>query len=111
MSILSKIVYYGASAVLNRVLSVLPLKSSRVLFISDVRSDISGNFKCVYDSLDDSRWQKVTSLKGDRRLKRTFGQWLAQCYYIATSKYILLDDYTTSTAYIRVRRGQELVQL
>ncbi|MCH4006725.1 MAG: CDP-glycerol glycerophosphotransferase family protein [Eubacterium sp.] len=110
MSILSKIAYYGASAVLNRVFSLFPMKENRVLFISDVRSDISGNFKCVYDSLD-PHWQKVTSLKGDRRLKRTFGQWLAQCWYIATSKYVLLDDYTTSTAYIRVRKGQELVQL
>jgi CDP-ribitol ribitolphosphotransferase len=110
MSILSKIAYYGASAVLNRVFSLFPMKENRVLFISDVRSDISGNFKCIYDSLD-PHWQKVTSLKGDRRLKRTFGQWLAQCWYIATSKYVLLDDYTTSTAYIRVRKGQELVQL
>ncbi|MGI6190891.1 MAG: CDP-glycerol glycerophosphotransferase family protein [Eubacterium sp.] len=110
MSILSKIAYYGASAVLNRVFSLFPMKENRVLFISDVRSDISGNFKCVYDSLD-SHWEKVTSLKGDRRLKRSFGQWLTQCWYIATSKYVLLDDYTTSTAYIRVRKNQELVQL
>ncbi len=110
MSILFKIVYYGASTLMNRVLSILPMKQDRVLFLSDVRSDISGNFKCVWDALDD-HWDKVTSLKGDRRLKRSLGEWFAQCYYLATSRYILLDDYTTSTAYIRVRRGQELVQL
>lgn len=110
MSKFSKITYYAASTLLNRILAVLPLKEDRVLFLSDVREDISGNFKCVYDALGDG-YEKVTSLKGDRRIRRSFGQWLTQCKYLATSKYVLLDDYTTSTALIRVRKGQELVQL
>lgn len=106
----AKIIYYGASILMNRILLLLPLNKNRVLFLSDVRGELSGNFKFIYDSIKD-QYEIKLSLKEDRRIKRSFKEWIMQCVYLATSKYILLDDYTTSTAYIHVRKGQELVQL
>ncbi len=107
---IGKFIYYAASIILNRCLVLLPLKEKRVLFLSDVREDLSGNFKFIYDKIVPDYDIKL-SLKADRRIKRTFIEWIKQCYFLATSQYILLDDYSTATAYIHVRRGQELVQL
>ncbi len=110
MSFFSKAVYYCSSILLNRLFSLLPLRRNQVLFLSDVRSELGDNFSPVYEKLG-REYNKVTSLKADRRLRRSFTQWLKECYYIATSGCIFLDDFTSSTSFIRVRNGQQLVQL
>lgn len=107
---ITKIVYYIASIILNRIFSLFPLKENQVLFLSDVRSEISGNFKFIYNCIV-TEYNVKLSLKADRRIRRPLKDWIKQCYYLATSKYILLDDYSVATAYIRVRKNQELVQL
>ncbi|MEG0918466.1 MAG: CDP-glycerol glycerophosphotransferase family protein [Anaerovoracaceae bacterium] len=107
---ISKVIYYGASLVLNRILLLVPLKKNKVLFLSDVRDDLTGNFQFINNSLPQS-YIKVTSLKADRREKHTFIDWLKQSYHIATSGFILLDDYCEATAFIKVRKNQELIQL
>lgn len=105
-----KVIYYFFSILLNRLLILLPLNEKRVLFLSDVRGDVSGNFEFVYKKIS-SLYDVHFSLKDDRRSRRKFRQWIEQCYLLATSKYIFLDDYSVATAYIHVRKNQELVQL
>ena len=39
------------------------MKDNNVLFISDVRDEMGGNFACVYDALDKRRWNIDTFLK------------------------------------------------
>lgn len=107
---ITKAVYYISSIILNRVFCLFPLREKQVLMLSDVRENISGNFRFVYDRISSSYDIKL-SLKADRRIRRTLKDWVKQCYYLATSKYILLDDYSVATAYIHVRNSQELVQL
>lgn len=108
--VLKKIFYYAASVLLNRIFSLLPLKEKRVLFLSDVRDSLGGNLGCVFKSLPEG-FEAKTSLKADRRAKRSLRDFFKESLYIATSKYIFLEDFTASTAYIRVRKGQELIQL
>lgn len=107
---LGKIIYYGITALLNRIFAALPLKENRVLFISDVRSDMGGNFKFVCDEISDG-YEIKTSFKADRRIRRSLGEYLRQCLYLATSKYVFLEDYAECTAFMHVRKGQELIQL
>ena len=107
---ISKVIYYGASLLLNRIMMLAPLKKNKVLFLSDVRAELTGNFQYISESLPEN-YIKVTSLKADRREKHTFIDWLKQCYHIGTSGYILLDDYCEATTFIKVRNNQELIQL
>lgn len=95
---------------LNRFFCLFPLRKDKVLFLSDVREQLSGNFGFVYEAIE-GKYLIKTSLKGDRRIRRSFCKWLEQCYDLATAKYILLDDYSVATAYIHVRREQKIVQL
>ncbi|MEG0291412.1 MAG: CDP-glycerol glycerophosphotransferase family protein [Anaerovoracaceae bacterium] len=107
---IKKILYYGFQVLINRFLMIIPVKDKQVLFLSDVRNTLTGNFEFIYKGLDDS-YKKVTSLKSDRRERHTFCSWITQCYYLATSKYILLDDYSEATTFIHIRKNQELIQL
>lgn len=107
---IKSIIYYGTSLVLNRFFHILPLKEKSVLFLSDVRKDLSGNFDFVYNSLDNS-YEKKLFLKGDRREQRSIKDFIKLCYSLATFEYILLDDYSEATAFVKPRSNQQIVQL
>lgn len=97
--------------ILNRIfITFLPLKKNRVLFISDNRKELGGNLKYMYDFLPE-KYEKVISIKADRREKSNIKQFINRIKYISTSKYILLEDLVQATSHIKVRKGQELVQL
>lgn len=98
--------------ILVRMLSVvLKLKNNRILFLSDVRNVLDGNLKFVYEMLDDKKCEKVMSLKADRNEKRKFKDKFKLLYYLVTSKYIILDDYSSTISIMKLRKGQEVCQL
>lgn len=90
---------------------IFPLKQNRVLFLSDNREELGGNLKYVYDYLPEEKYEKVVSLKADKRLRRGFKEKVNLMKYLATSRYILLEDLVHATAHMKVRKGQELIQL
>lgn len=97
--------------ILNRMFILsLPLKKNRVLFISDNRKELGGNLKYVYDFLPE-KYEKVVSIKIDRRERSSIKQFINRVKYISTSKYVLLEDLVQATSHIKVRKGQEVVQL
>ena len=98
-------------AILNRIFIVcLPLKENRVLFISDVRENIGGNLEFIYNYLGD-QYEKVVSFKKDTRTKRNIKDKIEMVKYLSTSKYIFLEEIVQATSYLKVRKGQELIQL
>ena len=107
---ISKVIYYGFTVLFNRIFSVLPLKGERVLFLSDVRGSMDGNFRFIYEKLPEG-YDVRTSFKADRSVKRSLKEYMRQCIYLATSKYIFLEDYAECTAFMHVRKSQELIQL
>ena len=97
---------------ISRILCmVLKMKENRILFLSDVRDALDGNLKFIYDMLEDEKCEKVLSLKKDRKAKRKIKEKLKLVYYLATSKYVLLDDYSRMISIMKVRKGQEVCQL
>lgn len=97
--------------VVNRVFAAFcKLKESRVLFASDVRAEIGGNLKAVCDYLPET-YDKAFDFKEDRRKKRTFAAYLRLAYNLAVSKYIILEDFLDYTAFMKVRKDQEICQL
>lgn len=97
--------------ILNRIFIItIPLQENRVLFISDNRKELGGNLKYMYDFLPE-RYEKVVSIKVDRREKLGIKHFIERVKYLSTSKYILLEDLVQATSHIKVRKGQEVVQL
>lgn len=102
------IVFYMAT----RILSIfLKIKDNKVLFLSDVRNVLDGNLKFVYDYISNEKFEKVLSLRSDRKEKRKFKEKIKLVYNVVTSKYIILDDYSGFISIIKVRKGQEVCQL
>ena len=98
--------------ILNRIFILFcPLKKNKVLFVSDVRSDIGdGNLAYMYNYLP-KEYIKVTSFVADRRIKRTIKENIRLIYNLSVCKYIMLDDFCKYTSYLKVRKNQELIQL
>ncbi len=87
------------------------MKDNQVLFLSDVRENLGGNLKVMYDYIDDKKYIKVVALKKDRRDKRSIKEKIRLIKLLSTSKYILLDDFSNSISTMLVRKNQEIVQL
>ncbi|MCL1950505.1 MAG: CDP-glycerol glycerophosphotransferase family protein [Turicibacter sp.] len=89
-----------------------PVVANRVLFLSDSRSDLSGNFEFVHKELLKRGGYEIVSflypsITAKRSLK-THIQWIK---YISTSKFILLDDFYPKIYRYELKGEIELVQL
>lgn len=96
---------------LNFFFMIIPLKKNKVLFLSDQRDVLGGNLKCLYDSVDKEKYNKVLILKANNLTKRSKKDVIKLLYHITTSKYILLDDWNKTICMITRRKKQEIVQL
>lgn len=96
----------------NRIMCMIfKLKNNRILFLSDMREKLGGNLECLYNIIPDDKYVKVISTKADRRDKRSIKEKIKLTYNLSVSKYILLDDLSKSTSFIKIRKGQEFIQL
>lgn len=95
---------------LYSMLKLLPIKENTILFLSESRRDLSGNFKFVYDEIVNRGGYNIkTILKKPKEL--SFKDKIGWIYDIATSKYILLDDFYPMIYDMEIRKEAELVQL
>ncbi len=98
--------------IINRILRIFTkVERNKVLFLSDVREKLGGNLELVYNMLSDDKYQKIVSLKSDRRVKRSLKEGLKLSFDLATSEYIILEDLSRSTIAIKLKKGQQLCQL
>lgn len=94
------------------VCSKLPIKQNRVVFISNRRNDLTGNFEFVYNILKEDKTLDIRFLLDDSEPKRMsyWHVWLYG-YYCATSKVILVDDFISLIYKIPRREGTTMIQL
>ena len=90
---------------------VTSIEKNKVLFISDVRENIEGNFEYIWKYLDEYKYNKVVYLKGDRRNNGGILSFNRMIYDFTTSEVILLEDYFRYTSFVRLKKEQELCQL
>lgn len=95
----------------NRIAAVfLKLKDKKVLFLSESHQSLDGNLKAVWDDLDDS-YEKIARITPDRRQEIGLLDKLRLWKDLTDARYIILDDFYGLTSAMRLRKGQELVQL
>jgi CDP-ribitol ribitolphosphotransferase / teichoic acid ribitol-phosphate polymerase len=98
---------------LYRMFCFLPLDENRILFASDSRSDMSGNFQFVYDEIlrRNLDFDIHFMLKKGVAEKKTYKEIIQLARQIATSKFVILDDFYPMIYSLKIREGAELVQL
>ncbi|XZH79347.1 CDP-glycerol glycerophosphotransferase family protein (plasmid) [Clostridium perfringens] len=89
-----------------------PLNEKKILFLSDSRSELDGNFSFIYDELVRRGGYDIhTMLKPTIESKMSIFEKFKFLYNVATSKYILLDDFYPKIYSFSLRKDVELVQL
>jgi CDP-ribitol ribitolphosphotransferase len=95
------------------VCSLLPIQDKKIVFASDSRVDMSGNFEFVYDELlkKEEDFDFKFFLKSSIRDRKTFSEFVSMGYHFATAKYIFIDDFYPIVYPLKIRKNAELVQL
>lgn len=85
----------------------------KILFLSDSREDLSGNFQFIYDEIKKQKksYSVSTHLKKSLKSKKSLKEKLLLCQEIAQSKYIFLDDFYPIIYALKLRKETELIQL
>ncbi|QLK86826.1 teichoic acid ribitol-phosphate polymerase TarL [Staphylococcus sp. 17KM0847] len=90
-------------------------KGKTVLFTSDSRGDMSGNFKFVYDEMLnrklDEKYRIHSILKSNITERRNFVDKFRLPYLLGKADYIFVDDYHPLLYTVKFRKSQEIIQL
>lgn len=85
---------------------------NRVVFLSDSRIDFTGNFEFIYNELQKRGGYEIKSmLKQSITAKRSLKEMITFVNYLATSKFILLDDYYPQIYKYDIKKDIEVIQL
>ncbi len=89
------------------------LDDKLVLFLSDSRDHISGNFEYIYNYLKENNpdYELKTHLKKSLKTKRKFKEKILLLKDIASSKYILVDDFYPLIYPLKIRKNAKLIQV
>ena len=99
------VLYYLFYAVKN---DIIP---NQILMLSESREELSGNLKFIDDAIDKTRFTVIYSLKSSILQKRNKEEKKELCKLLATSKYILVDDFIPTMYPIPLRKGTRFIQV
>ncbi len=86
--------------------------NKKITFISLRRNDISGNFAFVYDKLKTDKNLKINFILNEHTIaEMSFKEIRAFTKACATSKVVILDEFTPQIHYIDLKQQTKLVQL
>lgn len=105
MSRIHYIVLYNIAKVFFRQ------KKNQVAMLSDSRAELSGNLAFVDKELKEQGYDVKYFFKRTLKEKKTFKEFIELCKLMATSRYILVDDFYPLIYPIRLRKGTELIQV
>lgn len=98
--------------VVNKISRAFKIKENRIVFISNRRKDLSGNFEFVYNILKEDTSLDICFVLDDRDVKgMSFLTAARYGYYFATSKVVLVDDFTPLIHKLPKREGMSIIQL
>ncbi|MBF2225185.1 CDP-glycerol glycerophosphotransferase family protein [Staphylococcus epidermidis] len=102
-------------SIFNISKTVYKNNKNHVLFTSDSRANMSGNFKFIYEEMLKQQLDKKLVIhsifKPNIANRRSFIDKLKFPYFLGKSKYILVDDYHPMIYKLQFRENQEIVQV
>lgn len=111
--IIYRIVYKWCFSLTYKFCKLLPLQTRKIIFASDSRSEMSGNFQFVYDELlrRNLNYDYHLLLKKGVDEKKDYREIFSLAYHLATAKFIILDDFYPMIYPLTIRKNAELIQL
>lgn len=99
--------------VLYVLFSSFPIHKNKVIFASDSRTELNGNFFFVYEELLKRNLNLDIKFIFNNNVdqKKTFKDIINMAYNFATAKIILLDDFYPMIYPVRIRKEAELIQI
>lgn len=89
----------------------VPVNRNKVLFLSDIRDSIGGNYEPLYKELEQRGYDIICDFKASKKAKEGRRKKLQRMYDLATARFIVLEDFHVYTEKLSIRRNQDLVQL
>lgn len=90
-------------------------KGNTILFTSDSRTEMSGNFKFVYDEMIkqgiDKKYKIHALFKGNISDRRGVLDKFRLPYLLGKADYIFVDDYHPMLYKVKFRKSQEIIQV
>lgn len=91
---------------------IFKVQNNKITFISLRRNEISGNFAFVYDKLKDDKNLKIDFILNEHTISEmSLGEISKFTKACATSKVVILDEFTPQIHYIDLRPETKLIQL
>lgn len=91
---------------------MMPIKTNRITFISNRRTELSGNFQFVYEIIKDDKSLDIKFIFEDRHIREmSFSNAFKYGKYCVSSKIVLVDDYVRLIHTIPKRDGIKIMQL
>lgn len=93
--------------------SLQPIHKKQISFVSDSRVTISGNFEFIYQELKRRNTDFKISfyLKPSIKTKKTWKEVRTLAKALATSRYVILDDFYPLVYPLRIRGNADLIQV
>lgn len=93
--------------------SMNKIRPNRILFLSDSRNDLSGNFQYIVEEIEKQGLdaELLFCLKKTNNEKRTFREYTQLAWQIATSRYVILDDFYPLVYPLKMRSETDLIQV
>lgn len=97
----------------NLATRIAKIDNDKVLFLSDSRDEISGNFSYIVDEMDRQNldFKKEFFLKKTNNEHKTWREYTKLAWGIATSRYVILDDFYPLVYPLKIRDGVDLIQV
>ncbi|MFS0614972.1 CDP-glycerol glycerophosphotransferase family protein [Lederbergia ruris] len=92
---------------------LLPIKKKKIVFASDSRSELNGNFFFVYEELYKRDLNLDIRFLFNERInnKKSLFELLKIAFHFATAKVILLDDFYPLVYPLDIRKKTDLIQV
>ncbi|WP_145523337.1 CDP-glycerol glycerophosphotransferase family protein [Virgibacillus sp. SK37] len=99
--------------VLYMLFCLLPINKKKVVFASDSRTELNGNFYFVYEEIYKRNLDLDIKFLFNERIenRKTLKDLIATAYHFATSKIILLDDFYPLIYPLKIRENADLIQV
>lgn len=102
----------GIISAYNKIRATQPVRKNRISFISLRRTELSGNFQFVYDKIKDDAALDIQMYLSPKPLLKMSKQEIRRFAELcATSKVVVLDEFTPYIHYFDIRPETKIVQL
>lgn len=105
MSKLVQIIIY------NIYVHIFKCNDHRILLASNTKNELQGNLLYIYEELKEYDYDIQILLSNQSSFFQKIRYYWKLLYYIATSKYILIDDFFPLMYVLKIREGSKFIQV